>query len=120
LIQETAVDSVTLNNGIAIPILGYGVFRIPDSHECTRCVTDAIHLGYRLIDTAASYLNEAAVGQGIRDRDLGHGHKQLLLSPRSGDCEVDERAEVGHMTGEPSQTVRRLVLEAPELREGAG
>jgi len=56
-----------LNNGIAIPIVGYGVFQIQDHQECTRCVIDAIDAGYRLIDTAASYMNEAAVGQGIKD-----------------------------------------------------
>ena len=56
---------VTLNNGIAMPIAGYGVFQIPDPAECERSVIDAIAAGYRLIDTAASYMNEAAVGKGI-------------------------------------------------------
>src|SRR4029078_464979 len=56
-----------LNNGVVIPIVGYGVFQIQDNQECTRCVIDAIAAGYRLIDTAASYMNEAAVGQGIKD-----------------------------------------------------
>jgi 2,5-diketo-D-gluconate reductase A len=50
-----------------MPILGYGVFQIPDAQECERCVVDAIRTGYRLIDTAASYLNEEAVGRGIRN-----------------------------------------------------
>ncbi len=72
--------SVPLNAGIDIPIVGYGVFQIPDSHECTRCVTDAIHIGYRLIDTAASYLNEAAVGQGIRD--AGIPREQLFVTSK--------------------------------------
>jgi len=49
-----------------MPIVGYGVFQIPDPQECTRCVIDAIEAGYRLIDTAASYMNEAAVGDGIK------------------------------------------------------
>ncbi|WP_410210826.1 aldo/keto reductase [Aquirhabdus sp.] len=57
---------VTLNNGIIMPILGYGVFQIPDPKECERCVIDAIETGYRLIDTAASYLNEESVGKGIK------------------------------------------------------
>lgn len=57
---------LTLNNGIAMPQLGFGVFQIPDAAECERCVIDAIQAGYRLIDTAASYMNEAAVGQGLR------------------------------------------------------
>jgi 2,5-diketo-D-gluconate reductase A len=56
---------MTLNNGVQMPILGYGVFQIPDAQECERCVVDAIRTGYRLIDTAASYLNEEAVGRGI-------------------------------------------------------
>lgn len=49
-----------------MPIAGYGVYQIPDPAECTRCVIDALQVGYRLIDTAASYMNEAAVGEGIR------------------------------------------------------
>lgn len=57
---------VTLNNGIAMPVLGFGVFQVPDPAECERSVCDAIAAGYRLIDTAASYGNEAAVGAGIK------------------------------------------------------
>jgi 2,5-diketo-D-gluconate reductase A len=57
---------VTLNNGLQMPIVGFGVFQIPDPAECERSVVDAIEAGYRLIDTAASYLNEEAVGRGLR------------------------------------------------------
>ena len=64
------MQSVTLNNGIDMPIAGYGVFQIPDADECKRCVVDAIQCGYRLIDTAASYLNEAAVGEGIKNSGI--------------------------------------------------
>lgn len=60
------MQTVTLNNGVQMPMLGFGVFQIPDAQECTRSVVDAIEVGYRLIDTAASYTNEAAVGAGIR------------------------------------------------------
>jgi len=60
------MQRLTLNNGIEMPILGYGVYQIPDAQECERCVVDAIRAGYCLIDTAASYLNEEAVGKGIR------------------------------------------------------
>ena len=59
------MEYVTLNNGLRMPRLGFGVFQIPDARECERAVIDAVEAGYRLIDTAASYLNEAAVGQGI-------------------------------------------------------
>jgi 2,5-diketo-D-gluconate reductase A len=61
------MDYATLNNGLKMPLLGFGVFQIPDPAECERCVIDAIESGYRLIDTATSYLNEKAVGQAVRN-----------------------------------------------------
>ncbi len=60
------MQQITLNNGVAIPLVGFGVFQITDAATCEQSVVDAIDTGYRLIDTAASYLNEAAVGRGIR------------------------------------------------------
>lgn len=60
------IPDIMLNNGIAMPVLGFGVFQVPDPAECERSVCEAIAAGYRLIDTAASYGNEAAVGAGIR------------------------------------------------------
>lgn len=57
---------VTLNNGVEMPILGFGVFQMTDANDCERSVLDAIEVGYRLIDTAASYLNEEAVGRAIK------------------------------------------------------
>lgn len=60
------MQDVTLNNGMKMPILGYGVFQIADEAECERCVVDAVQAGYRLIDTAASYKNEDAVGRGLK------------------------------------------------------
>ncbi len=57
--------TVTLPNGVEIPRLGFGVYQIPDANQCTQAVEDAIDAGYRLIDTAASYYNEQAVGRGI-------------------------------------------------------
>lgn len=57
---------VTLNNGLQMPIMGFGVFQIAEHRACERAVIDAIEVGYRLIDTAASYLNERAVGEGVR------------------------------------------------------
>lgn len=57
---------VVLNNGVKMPILGYGVFQITDHEECERCVLDALEVGYRLIDTAQSYGNEEAVGRAIK------------------------------------------------------
>ena len=56
---------VKLNNGIEMPLLGFGVFQIPDNTECERVVTDALAAGYRLIDTASAYFNEEGVGKAI-------------------------------------------------------
>lgn len=57
---------LTLNNGVKMPALGFGVFQIPDHRECERVVADAIGVGYRLIDTAQAYNNEEAVGAAIK------------------------------------------------------
>jgi diketogulonate reductase-like aldo/keto reductase len=57
---------VTLNNGVEMPILGFGVFQITDAKECEQCVYDALMEGYRMIDTAAAYQNEEAVGKAIK------------------------------------------------------
>lgn len=62
----TTVPSVTLNNGASMPLLGFGVFQIPDAEECERSVSEAIRAGYRLIDTAAAYGNEESVGNAIK------------------------------------------------------
>jgi diketogulonate reductase-like aldo/keto reductase len=60
------MKNVVLNNGVEMPILGFGVFQIEDLAECERSVRDAIDVGYRLIDTAASYGNEESVGNAIK------------------------------------------------------
>ncbi|PEL13845.1 aldo/keto reductase [Bacillus sp. AFS017336] len=60
------MKKVILNNGVEMPILGFGVFQMQDENECEQAVYDAIIAGYRLIDTAASYLNEEAVGRAIK------------------------------------------------------
>ena len=65
------MQHVTLNNGLQMPIVGYGVFQIADADECQRSVVDAIESGYRLIDTATSYMNEEAVGKGLRASRIG-------------------------------------------------
>lgn len=61
------VVKVKLNNGIEMPQLGYGVFQITDLEQCAQCVRDALKTGYRLIDTAACYGNEQAVGQAVKE-----------------------------------------------------
>jgi 2,5-diketo-D-gluconate reductase A len=59
------MQKVVLNNGVEMPILGFGVYQITDTEECERSVYEAIRAGYRLIDTAAAYQNEEAVGKAI-------------------------------------------------------
>nr|WP_315181880.1 aldo/keto reductase [uncultured Flavobacterium sp.] len=60
------MQKILLNNGIEMPVLGFGVFQVTDLAECERSVLDAIATGYRLIDTAAVYMNEVAVGNAIK------------------------------------------------------
>jgi len=60
------MEYITLNNGVEMPILGYGVYQIENLKECERCVLDAIEIGYRSIDTAQTYGNEEAVGRAIK------------------------------------------------------
>lgn len=68
------MQTVKLNNGLEMPILGYGVYLV-EPKECERCVTDALEVGYRMIDTAQAYYNEEGVGaawtkSGIKREDL--------------------------------------------------
>ncbi len=60
------MEHVTLNNGVKMPMVGFGVFQMNDMKQCQQAVEDAIEVGYRSIDTAASYMNEEAVGTAIK------------------------------------------------------
>ena len=68
--KKEAMQKVKLNNGVEMPILGFGVFQVKDLDECERSVRDAIDVGYRLIDTAQSYGNEEAVGKAIKNSNV--------------------------------------------------
>ena len=59
------IETVKLNNGVEMPLEGFGVFQVPDPAQCEQAVLDAIASGYRLIDTAAAYMNEEAVGKAV-------------------------------------------------------
>lgn len=72
--------TVKLNNGVEMPILGFGVFQVPDAAQCEQAVIDAIESGYRLIDTAASYMNEAAVGNAIKKS--GIAREELFITSK--------------------------------------
>jgi diketogulonate reductase-like aldo/keto reductase len=74
------MQKVKLNNGVEMPILGFGVFQVTDQAECERSVMDAIETGYRLIDTAASYLNEEAVGKAIKQS--GVAREDLFITTK--------------------------------------
>ncbi len=64
------MKTITLNNGVEMPILGYGVYQIPDYDECKKSVLTALELGYRSIDTAQAYGNEKAVGDAIKESGI--------------------------------------------------
>jgi 2,5-diketo-D-gluconate reductase A len=64
--RKGIMKNVVLNNGVEMPILGFGVYQIPDAEECERSVYEALRTGYRMIDTASAYLNEEAVGNAIK------------------------------------------------------
>lgn len=74
------MEYVTLNNGVKMPILGYGVYQIPDAAECERSVLDALEVGYRSIDTAQAYGNEEAVGNAIKKS--GVAREELFITTK--------------------------------------
>ena len=63
------METIKLSNGVEMPLLGYGVFKVAPQ-ECERCVSDALNVGYRLIDTAQAYFNEEGVGNAISKSDI--------------------------------------------------
>lgn len=74
------MQNVLLNNGVEMPLLGFGVFQVTNAEECDRCVYEAISTGYRLIDTAASYGNEVEVGKAIKRSGLAR--KELFITTK--------------------------------------
>lgn len=74
------MQTVSLNNGVKMPILGFGVFQIPDQSQCERSVLDALEAGYRHIDTAAAYGNEEAVGKAIKKS--GIPRKEIFVTTK--------------------------------------
>lgn len=74
------MENVSLSNGVKMPMEGFGVFQIPDEKECEQAVLNAIKTGYRLIDTAAAYFNETAVGNAIKS--CGVSRKELFVTSK--------------------------------------
>ena len=87
------MEKVKLNNGIEMPILGFGVYQVTDAKECETSVLDAINAGYRLIDTAAAYGNEQAVGKAIKKS--GVAREELFITTKLWVADVSyEKAKV--------------------------
>lgn len=74
------MQTVKLRNGVEMPLEGFGVFQVPEADVCERAVSDALKVGYRLIDTAAAYFNEEAVGAAIRKS--GIPRKELFITTK--------------------------------------
>ena len=74
------MEFITLNNGVKMPLEGFGVFQVPDPVQCEQAVLDAIASGYRLIDTAAAYMNEQAVGAAIKK--CGVPREELFITTK--------------------------------------
>lgn len=74
------MEFVTLNNGVKMPLEGFGVFQVPDLAVCEQAVLDAIATGYRLVDTAAAYMNEQAVGAAIQK--CGVPREELFITTK--------------------------------------
>jgi 2,5-diketo-D-gluconate reductase A len=105
----SAIPSVTLNNGVEMPILGFGVFQMHDAEECERSVYEAIQTGYRLIDTAASYENEEAVGNAIKRG--GVAREELFVTTKLWIQDAgDERAKQAF-----ERSLQRLQLDYLDL-----
>jgi len=103
------MQQVALNNGVTMPLLGFGVFQITDPEVCEQSVVDALDTGYRLIDTAASYLNEVAVGRGIQRS--GIAREELFVTTKLW---IQRKGYEGTMAAF-ERSLKRLQLEYLDL-----
>lgn len=103
------MKTVTLNNGVRMPIVGFGVYQVTDAEECENAVYEALMAGYRLIDTAAGYLNEEAVGRAIKRS--GVSREELFITTKLWVQDADyERAKVAF-----SKSLKKLQLDYLDL-----
>ncbi len=86
------METILLNNGKTLPLEGFGVFQITEQTLCQQAVLEALQEGYRLIDTAASYFNEEAVGRALRTSGLP---RTRSLSPPKCGCRILEKSKHG-------------------------
>lgn len=103
------MKTVVLNNGVEMPLLGFGVFQIPDAGECERSVLDAIGAGYRSIDTAAAYGNEEAVGSAIERSGIAREELFVTTKVWIQDAGYDRTTQAFE------RSLRRLGLEYLDL-----
>lgn len=91
------MKNVKLNNGVEMPILGFGVYQIPDYEQCKKAVLEAFEVGYRHIDTASAYYNEKAVGDAIKES--GIKREELFITTKLWISDAGyERAKKGFET----------------------
>ena len=103
------MQKIKLNNGVEMPILGFGVFQMNDPAECEKSVLDALETGYRLIDTAASYENEEAVGKAIKKS--GVPRKEIFVTTKLWLADAgDEKANAAF-----ERSLNRLQLDYLDL-----
>lgn len=103
------MQTVQLNNGIAMPLQGFGVYQMTDAAECERAVLDALETGYRLIDTAASYQNETQVGNALKQS--GIARDELFITTKlwlQGTCYEGAKAQF-------ERSLNRLQLDYVDL-----
>lgn len=103
------MQTVTLNNGVKMPIIGFGVYQVPDAEECENAVYEALMAGYRLIDTASGYLNEEAVGRAIKRS--GIPREELFITTKLWVQDADyKRAKLAF-----SKSLKKLQLDYLDL-----
>ena len=96
------METIKLSNGLEMPVLGYGVFLVPPQ-EAERCVSDALHVGYRLIDTAQAYFNEEGVGAAIAKS--GIPRDEIFLTTKVWISNADEMAAIATLNRHDTGTI---------------
>lgn len=111
------MESVMLSNGVKMPVLGYGVYQVA-AEECERCVLDALKVGYRSLDTAQSYFNEAQVGSAMRKSDVPR--EEIFLTTKvwvehyGYDDTNDMRKNSGNQGGKSDRGEHQMQLGQPQ------
>ena len=106
------MNTVKLNNGVEMPQMGYGVYQVSPA-ECERCVTDALSVGYRMIDTAEAYGNEKEVGEGIRQGGIDRGELFLVTKVNFRSYEYAEQTVMQSLANLQTDYLDLLLLHWP-------